>query len=66
MVEDDVVVDDLYDGYELTFTNDNTIEVYCTRCEKDVGSMNSEIVRKIEESPLLAKIVELHKEVGVE
>lgn len=66
MDEDDVIVDDLYDGYELTFTNDSTIEVYCTRCEKDIGSMDSEIVREIEESPLLGQIVELHKEAGVE
>lgn len=66
MSDEDIVVDDLYDGYELTFAGDEFVDVHCTRCEKDIGSMDISNVENYDEAPLLGRLVELHKEVGVE
>lgn len=66
MGDDDIVVDDLYDGYELTFSGDGYVDVYCTRCEKDIGSLDISNVKNYNEAPLLGELMKLHKEAGIE
>ncbi len=63
---DDITVDDLYDGYELTFIDgEDGIDVHCERCDKIIGELSHEDVESMHSNTLYERIIELHREAGV-
>ena len=62
-----VVVGDLFLHYLIGYDEENsTVQIYCERCDKNIGSFDTDAVHDHEEEALYEKIISLHKSVGVE